>query len=50
MSSGTKETPPDFSRGFVYILPSKLGKITMRKPNSPQPLELFGKYMHPKVE
>jgi hypothetical protein len=41
MSSGTRETLPDFSRGFVYTLPSELGWIAMGKPNSHQPLELW---------
>jgi hypothetical protein len=50
MSSGTRETLPDFSRGFVYILPFELGLITMGKTNSHQPLELLGMYIHPKVQ
>jgi hypothetical protein len=50
MSSGTRETLPDFSHGFVSNLPYELVYITMGKPNSCQPLELLGKYMHPKVE
>jgi hypothetical protein len=50
MSSGTRETLPDFSRGFVYTLPFELGSITMEEPNSHQPLELLGKFIPPKVE
>jgi hypothetical protein len=50
MSSGTRETLPDFSRGFVYILLSELGYLSMGKLNSQQPLELLGRNMHPKVE
>jgi hypothetical protein len=50
ISSGTGETLPDFSRGFVYILPSELGLIAMGKPNSHQLFELLGKNIHPKVE
>jgi hypothetical protein len=50
MSSGTRETLPDFSRGFVYTLPFECGEITMGKPNSHQPLELLGKFILPKVE
>jgi hypothetical protein len=41
MSSGTRETLPDFSRGFVYTLPFKFGQNTMGKPNSP--FRTFGK-------
>jgi hypothetical protein len=41
MSSGARETLPDFSRGFVYTLPSKYGELMMGKPNSHQPLELW---------
>jgi hypothetical protein len=50
MSSGKRETQLDFSRGFVYTLPSKLGLITMGKPNSHQPLELLGKFIPSKSE
>jgi hypothetical protein len=50
MSSGIRETLLDFSHGFVYILPSELGYLTMGKPNSHQLIELLGKFMHPKVE
>jgi hypothetical protein len=50
MSSGTREILPDFSRGFVYILPPGLGLIMVGKPNSHQPLELLGKFIPPKVE
>jgi hypothetical protein len=50
MSSGTRETLPDFSRGFVYTLPFKCGEITTGKPNFHQPLELLGKFIPPKVE
>jgi hypothetical protein len=50
MFSGTRETLPDFSRGFVYTLPFGLGLITMGKPNSHQPLEPLGMNLHPKVE
>jgi hypothetical protein len=50
MSSGTRETLPDVSRGFVYTLPFKYGNIMMGKPNSHQPLELFGKFIPPKLE
>jgi hypothetical protein len=49
MSFGTRETLPDFSRGFVYTLPSELGLITMGKPNSHPPLETFGMHIQPKV-
>jgi hypothetical protein len=41
MSSGTRETLPDFSRGFIYTLPFECGWIAMGKPNSHQPLELW---------
>jgi hypothetical protein len=37
--ASTRETLPDFSRGFVYTPPSELGWIAMGKPNSHQPLE-----------
>jgi hypothetical protein len=50
MSSGTRETLPDFSCGFVYTLPFKYGELTMGKPNSHQPFELLGKSILPKVE
>jgi hypothetical protein len=50
MSSGIRETLPDFSRGFVYTLPFELGLITMGKPNSHQPLELLGRFIPPKVD
>jgi hypothetical protein len=50
MSSGTRETLSDFSRGFVYTLPSRLGLIMMGKPNSRQLLEPLGMNLHPKVE
>jgi hypothetical protein len=50
MSFGTRETLPDFSRGFVSNPPYELGYITMENPNSHQLFELLGKYMHPKVE
>jgi hypothetical protein len=42
MSSGTRETLPDFSRGFVYIpYHFELGWIAMGIPNSHQHLELW---------
>jgi hypothetical protein len=50
MSSGSRETLPDFSRGFVYTLPYELGFITMGKLKSHQLFELLGKNIHPKVE
>jgi hypothetical protein len=50
MSSGTRETLPDFFRGFVSNLPIELGFITMGKPKSHQLFELLGKNIHPKVE
>jgi hypothetical protein len=50
MSSGIRETLPDFSRGFVSNLPYELGYITMGKPNSHPLFELLGKNIHPKVE
>jgi hypothetical protein len=50
MSSGTRETLPNFFRGFVWTLPFELGLIMMGKPNSRQSLELLGKNIHPKVE
>jgi hypothetical protein len=50
MSSGTRETLPDFSRGFVSNLPYELGFITMGKTNSHQLFEPLGKNIHPKVE
>jgi hypothetical protein len=50
MSSGTRETLPDFSRGFVYTLPFEYGEIAMGKPNSHQPLELLDMFIPPKVE
>jgi hypothetical protein len=50
MSSGTRETLPDFSRGFVGTLPFELGVIAMGKPNSRQLFELLGKNIDPEVE
>jgi hypothetical protein len=50
MSFGTRETLPDFSRGFVYTPPSELGLIVRIKPNYHQPLELLGKFIPPEVE
>jgi hypothetical protein len=50
MSSGTRETLPDFFCGFVYTLPFEVGSITMKEPNSHQPSELLGKFIPPKVE
>jgi hypothetical protein len=50
MSSGTRETLPDFFRGFVWTLPFELGLMMMGKPNSHQLFELLGKNIHPKVE
>jgi hypothetical protein len=50
MSSGIRETLPDFSRGLVSNLLYDLGYIMMGKPNSHQLFEFLGKYIHPKVE
>jgi hypothetical protein len=50
MFSGTRETLPDFSRGFVSNLPYELGEISMGKPNYLPLFELLGKNIHPKVE
>jgi hypothetical protein len=50
MSSGTRETLLDFSRGFVY--PTVWSRIDNdgKNLNSHQPLEILGMYIHPKVE
>jgi hypothetical protein len=50
MSSGSRETLSDVSRGYVWTLPPELGLITMGKPNPHQLFELLGKNIHPKVE